>query len=628
MFTLFVIYLLIILKSRLHTPKQDTRGAPNRRTTATAPVSSAATFQPLRRQRPMNAFNNLRIGIRLGIGFALLIAAVLFVALFARLTLGGIKEELDVLTDDRVVKVEQVNSIIDNVNEIGTSVRNIALLSDTQKMQAELADIREAKARNAELYKKLEDSIQSEKGKAALRTAFEARSAYNPLIERASELGLANKQDEATALLLGELQPAQKRYMGALTDLITLQKSMMAQSDESVTQTVASAGTLMLTIAVVTGITGVLLAWAITRSITAPIRQAVQVAETVAAGDLSSRIESQSKDETGQLLAALRTMNDSLVGIVSSVRNSSDSIATGSSQIATGNADLSQRTEEQASNLQQTAASMEQLTQTVKQNADTARQATQLAGSASNAAAQGGTVVAQVVSTMGEISESSRKISDIIGVIDGIAFQTNILALNAAVEAARAGEQGRGFAVVASEVRSLAQRSASAAKEIKTLIGASVEKVENGSKLVHEAGQSMGEIVSQVKRVNDLINEISASSVEQSTGIGQIGDAVSQLDQVTQQNAALVEESAAAAESLKHQAANLAQTVAVFKLSGNQQAFAPVQHSAPAAGKPNAANRIPARVANLVRPGAKPAAAAHPQQTAALAASSDDWTSF
>ena len=581
----------------------------------------------------MNAFNNLRIGMRLGIGFTLLIAAVLFVALFARLTLGSVKEELDVLTGDRVVKVEQVNSIIDNVNEIGTSVRNIALLNDTQKMQAEVAIITAAKTRNAELYKVLEDTIQSEKGKAALKAASEARSAYNPLIEKAAELGLASKQAEATAMLLGELQVAQKRYMGTLSDLIVLQKSLMAESNEGVSHTVTSASTLMITIALVTGLTGAVLAWVITRSITAPIRQAVQVAETVAAGDLTSRIESQSKDETGQLLGALRKMNDSLVGIVSSVRNSSDSIATGSSQIAVGNADLSQRTEEQASNLQQTAASMEQLTQTVKQNADTARQATQLAGSASTAATQGGTVVAQVVSTMGEISDSSRKISDIIGVIDGIAFQTNILALNAAVEAARAGEQGRGFAVVASEVRSLAQRSANAAKEIKTLIGASVEKVENGSKLVHEAGQSMGEIVSQVKRVNDLINEISASSVEQSTGIGQIGDAVTQLDQVTQQNAALVEESAAAAESLKHQAANLAQTVAVFKLSGNQQAFAPAERTAAPASKPKAAAHIQARVANLVRPGAKRTAApanapAESPQTATAAAGSDDWTSF
>ena len=304
----------------------------------------------------------------------------------------------------------------------------------------------------------------------------------------------------------------------------------------------------------------------VTRSITVPLAHAVAIAETVARGDLGSRIGATSKDEVGQLLGALGRMNDSLVKIVGDVRNASDSIATGSAQIATGNADLSQRTEEQASNLQQTAASMEQLTVTVKNNADTARQATQLASDAAAVAAQGGSVVGQVVETMQGISESSKKIADIIGVIDGIAFQTNILALNAAVEAARAGEQGRGFAVVAGEVRTLAQRSAQAAKEIKSLIGESVGKVETGTQLVGDAGRTMDDIVAQVRKVNDLIGEISSASGEQTSGIGQINDAVTQLDQVTQQNAALVEESAAAAESLKNQAMRLAEAVSIFRL--------------------------------------------------------------
>jgi methyl-accepting chemotaxis protein len=310
-----------------------------------------------------------------------------------------------------------------------------------------------------------------------------------------------------------------------------------------------------------------LLCWRVTLSITRPIAAAVGVAETVAAGNLGSHIEVRSSDETGQLLAALKRMNDKLLGIVSRVRDASDSIATGSAQIATGNSDLSQRTEEQASNLQQTAASMEQLTTMVRQNADSARQANQLAAEATGVAARGREAVGVVVATMEGIAASSRKIGDIIGVIDSIAFQTNILALNAAVEAARAGDQGRGFAVVAAEVRTLAQRSAQAAKEIKALIGDSVGKVETGTAQVAHAGSTMADIVTQVGRVSQLIDDITHASQEQSAGIGQIGDAVGQLDQVTQQNAALVEESAAAAESLKHQAAALAQTVAVFKVS-------------------------------------------------------------
>ena len=312
----------------------------------------------------------------------------------------------------------------------------------------------------------------------------------------------------------------------------------------------------------------------ITRSIVVPIQQAVQVASTVAEGDLTARIDVRGADETAQLLQALKHMNEGLVAVVSKVRQSSDSIATGSTQIAAGTVDLSQRTEEQASNLEETAASMEQLTSTVKTNAETAHQASELADAAAKAAANGGAVVQQVIETMDGISQSSKKIADIIGVIDGIAFQTNILALNAAVEAARAGEQGRGFAVVASEVRALAQRSAGAAKEIKLLISDSVEKVDAGSRQVNDAGKSMEEIVSQVQRVNRLIGEISSATSEQTSGINQVGDAVTQLDQVTQQNAALVEESAAAADSLKHQAGQLLEAVSVFKLAAGGPSLA------------------------------------------------------
>ncbi|NMM26012.1 MAG: HAMP domain-containing protein [Glaciimonas sp.] len=303
------------------------------------------------------------------------------------------------------------------------------------------------------------------------------------------------------------------------------------------------------------------------RAISLPLQAAVEIARGVAAGDLTQQIESRSNDETGQLMQALKDMNDSLVQIAGDVRTGTDIIATASNQIAAGNLDLSSRTEQQASSLEETASAMEELTSTVQQNADNARQANQLATSASNVAVKGGAVVAQVVDTMGSINTSSRKIVDIIGVIDGIAFQTNILALNAAVEAARAGEQGRGFAVVATEVRNLAQRSAAAAKEIKTLIGDSVEKVDAGTRLVDQAGATMSEIMERVKRVADIMSEISAASQEQTSGIGQINQAISQMDQVTQQNAALVEEAAAAAGSLQDQAVHLSQVVGIFKLN-------------------------------------------------------------
>ncbi|MBC7682282.1 MAG: CHASE3 domain-containing protein [Ferruginibacter sp.] len=317
-------------------------------------------------------------------------------------------------------------------------------------------------------------------------------------------------------------------------------------------------------IAVVTA--GILGVW-VSKSITGPVAQAVQVAQAVAAGDLTSRIEVNTHDEVGVLLETLRGMNDNLSQVVTQVRQGSEAVASASGEIAQGNQDLSGRTESQASALEETAASMEELASTIRQNADNAKQANQLAQSASHVAVQGGQVVAQVVDTMKGISESSRKIADIIGVIDGIAFQTNILALNAAVEAARAGEQGRGFAVVASEVRSLAGRSAEAAKEIKILIAASVERVEQGTQLVDRAGNTMKEIVTSIRRVADIMGEISAASAEQSAGIAQVGEAVTQMDQATQQNAALVEQMAAAASSLNSQAADLVQAVAVFKLN-------------------------------------------------------------
>jgi len=416
-----------------------------------------------------------------------------------------------------------------------------------------------------------------DKYRAAIESPDEQRLA-DAWYEKSGGLGLkavadaaaavqGGKWDDAEHVLIGTINPTYRVGAAAsteLSDYLALRGKANTAAVEahisSMTWWLGGAVALAMLLAAATTIV-------LIRGITVPLAQAIGVARRVAAGDLGSRIEITSRNELGELLGALKAMNESLASVVSDVRASSDSIATGSGQIATGNADLSRRTETQASNLQETAASMEQLTSTVKANAETAMQAEQLAKAASDVASHGGVTVGQVVSTMDEITASSKKIADIIGVIDGIAFQTNILALNAAVEAARAGEQGRGFAVVAGEVRSLAQRSAQAAKEIKTLIGDSVEKVEIGSRQVGEAGRAMSDIVRQVQHVSDLIASISMATHEQTSGISQVGDAVTQLDQVTQQNAALVEQSAAAAESLQQQAARLVDTVAVFKLA-------------------------------------------------------------
>ncbi|HEY8100732.1 MAG TPA: methyl-accepting chemotaxis protein [Burkholderiaceae bacterium] len=363
----------------------------------------------------------------------------------------------------------------------------------------------------------------------------------------------------------------------------------------------------------------------VARSISRPLNEAVRIAQTVAAGDLTSRIEVDGNDEASQLLRALKDMNESLVRIVGEVRVSTDTIATASGQIASGNMDLSARTESQASSLEKTASSMEELTSTVKQNADNARQANQLAVSASEVAVKGGSVVTQVVDTMGSINASSKKIVDIIGVIDGIAFQTNILALNAAVEAARAGEQGRGFAVVAAEVRNLAQRSAGAAKEIKTLIGDSVDKVDIGAKLVDQAGATMQEIVDSVRRVTDIMSEITAASQEQMSGIEQVNGAVTQMDSSTQQNAALVEEAAAAAQSLRDQAGKLSQVVSVFKLDGGKAVMAKRTIDITPKHKPSTPAALPKKAS-------APKIAAVPAQPRKLAnstqTSGDDWEEF
>ena len=420
--------------------------------------------------------------------------------------------------------------------------------------------------------KSFEDSVNTLKGFSSQRAGTDAFvGRISPLHEslttfraRVIELAKTN-QSEAIAVLNKEETPVWRQMRGHILEALKVdQESVQALEARNISSTRRElmSGVVLLLIAL--GASVAISIW-LTRSITKPLQDAVNVAKSVAVGDLSHRIDVSRKDEIGELMQALREMNDGLLQIVSGVRERSEYIATATQEIAQGNSDLSSRTESQASALEQTAASMEELGSTVRQNADNARQANQLSQNASTVAVQGGEVVAQVVDTMKGINDSSKKIADIISVIDGIAFQTNILALNAAVEAARAGEQGRGFAVVASEVRSLAQRSAEAAKEIKTLITDSVERVEQGSALVDRAGATMQEVVTNIKRVTDIMGEISAASAEQSAGVSQVGEAVMQMDQATQQNAALVEESTAAANSLQQQTRELVEMVSVFK---------------------------------------------------------------
>ena len=442
----------------------------------------------------------------------------------------------------------------------------IAVSADPSLAQFFATTAAESTKQSTELQKALDQRLSSPQERKLFEELSEARKGYLSSRDAVTAAKKAGNAEEARQIFDSKFQPAAGRFQDAIKAIVQTQRD---QLDDAATRVEAAnrtarAGLVVFALCAL-GVGAALAVW-LTRSITGPLREAVSVADAIGHFDLTRSITPRSNDETGQLLRSLKTMQDALLKMIGEVRGSTDSISTASAEIAVGNMDLSARTEQTASNLQQAAASMMQLTGTVRQTAESATTANQLASSAAEVARRGGSVVAEVVSTMDDISQSSRRINDIIGTIDGIAFQTNILALNAAVEAARAGEQGRGFAVVAAEVRSLAQRSASAAKEIKTLIGASAERVESGSKLVRDAGTTMGDIVSSVQRVSDIIGEITAASREQSDGIGQINGAVSQLDQMTQQNAALVEEAASAAESLKDQSGRLSAAIGVFRL--------------------------------------------------------------
>jgi methyl-accepting chemotaxis protein len=518
----------------------------------------------------MKSIHNLGLGARLALGFGLVILLGAIVAATGWLALRALEGHVDVLVDERVVTIAALNEMTDNSNVIARGLRNLLLLKDEAQLRREAARLDETRAKNVAARTRLQAILRDERSRSLFDTLEAARKPYAAAIDKMQRLVRAGQAAEATAVLFDEVRPAQDAFFGAANSLVEYEKQLMRATATAARDTADAAGAWLAGLATAATLLGAAIAWALTRSVTRAVggepQDAMRVASAIAEGDLAVGIPVREMDRHS-ILAAMRTMRDRLAEVVEQVRTSSDSVATGSAQIATGNADLSQRTEEQASNLQQTAASMEELTITVQANAQTAVEAHRIALEASEAAARGGADVGQVVATIGEIAASSKRIAEIIGVIDGIAFQTNILALNAAVEAARAGSQGRGFAVVATEVRSLAQRSANAAREIKALIEQSSGRVDAGVKQVDAAGAAMQAIVVQARRVSELVGEISSASAQQASGISQVGSAVLQLDQVTQQNAALVEESAAAAESLRAQATRLTEVVSVFRLA-------------------------------------------------------------
>jgi methyl-accepting chemotaxis protein len=567
----------------------------------------------------MGFFNNLNIGKRLAVGFALTLAmAVLIAAAGIARVNSGAASTAQVLAEP----LAKERLIADWYSQIFAAVRRTAAIvksSDPSLGPYFKEDAAQTGKRSTELMKAIEPLITDGDEKALFDKIAEQRKMYSGARDEALKAKAAGDEALAMRILDERFTPIAKVYQESVQQLVAMQHTRIAATARDIGEQAHSSETLIGSLALFSVLLGALFSWLLTRGIVRPIREAVALAETVASGDLTRRIDATTQDETGSLLRALRHMNDSLVKIVTEVRGGTDTISGASSEIAAGNLDLSSRTEQQAASLEETAASMEQITGTVRQNADNARQANQLAITAANVATEGGAVVGQVITTMGSINESSRKIVDIIGVIDGIAFQTNILALNAAVEAARAGEQGRGFAVVASEVRTLAQRSAAAAKEIKGLIGDSVDKVDAGAKLVDQAGATMEQVVESIRRVTDIMAEITHASAEQTGGIEQVNQAIGQMDQVTQQNAALVEEAAAAAGSMQDQAAQLAQVVGVFKLAGPALA-------APEAPATPAVPATPARA--LARPAPALRVAKAAPATATARVSADEWETF
>src|SRR5450830_136726 len=556
-------------------------------------------------------FLNLTIAKRFGLGFGLVSLFLLLVITLGLTSMRQIQDRMDEATKVNDVETRLAQTMDLTVTERALALRNLILLKEEKEIQIEVARIAEQEKKYAAaqqklgtMFAKLEGTSNEER--SLLEKIRQQSELAAPFIERAAALALDHKQEDAYKLLRYEFRPVQKRWWELLRTLIAVEEKQNNEASSVAEAAYSQARLVMLSIGSLALLTSLLAAVLITRSVTRQLGcepdEAAAIAGQIASGNLAVPIHTRAGD-THSLLYAMQSMRDSLAQIVQQVHASTETIATAAGQIAMGNLDLSSRTEQQASTLEQTASSMEELTSTVRINTDHARQANGLAESASDVATKGGAVVAQVVDTMAAIDVSARKIVDIIGVIDGIAFQTNILALNAAVEAARAGEQGRGFAVVATEVRNLAQRSAAAAKEIKDLIGDSVDKVQAGNRLVEQAGSTMHEVVASVRRVTGIMSEMMSASQEQSAGIEQINMAVTQMDNVTQQNAALVEEAAAAAQAMQEQVNSLNDVVSVFRvgnIAGGRDAGLRVVSRPP---PPLAARRPPA-TAKPARPAA------------------------
>jgi methyl-accepting chemotaxis protein len=526
---------------------------------------------PIRGQEHPMQFSNLKVGTRLIIGFGLLSAIIAVLVGMAALRLGSLGDIFERISDDRLPKLLKAQEWEISLLQSARHSRNLLIIDDKAALAKEFEAMEEERARRGEILSWLQDRITDPEAQAKLAELVQRRTAYTDSEKNYMNIVRNGLFDQAKVYLLTDTRDLQLSYINSIDEFTAIERKVTEADAAEAKHTVLTAKSVLIILGAIGLALAIVIGYAVRRSLLQQLggepAVVAEIAGRIANGDLTARIDA-SHGGGASVMAAMARMQQSLNQIVAQVREGTEALSAASTEIAAGNRDLSARTESQASSLQQTAASMEQMTATVRQNTDNARLASELAGGASEVAARGAQVVGGVVATMQEITQQSRKIEEIISVIDGIAFQTNILALNAAVEAARAGEQGRGFAVVASEVRGLAQRSAQAAREIKGLIRTSVERVNSGGEQVTAAGETMNEIVNQVRKVNELIRQITDATLEQSSGIGQVNQAVTSLDQMTQQNAALVEESTAAGETLRGQAQQLAHAVAVFRLSG------------------------------------------------------------